>query len=303
MDPAHFWLAQELFRGVTLVKVMVAVSMVVGLSLMAEHVSPRFAGLVSGYPLGAAITLFFLGLEISPRFAAESAQHTVVGIIATEAFSFCYYQGSLLRSGGGKVARILVSTGAGLGAYFLVIGICQRIQTGVVVAALVSGCSIGAFNFLLRHVADATIDAKVPMSWGMLAGRALFAAAVIVLITASARLVGPVWAGLFSAFPMAMLPLCVIVHFTYRVEHVHAMIKNVPKGLGSVLLYSLTVCLTYPALGIYLGTAVAYGAATVYLVLIGVNWRTLSARPLNQIPGCKVSGTGTTAKGRGARRQ
>jgi hypothetical protein len=290
MDHANFWLAQELFRGVTLVKVMVAVSMVVGLSLLAEHVSPRFAGLVSGYPLGAAITLFFLGLEIGPRFAAESARHTMLGIIATEAFSFCYYQGSLLRSEGGKVARILVSAGAGLGAYFLVIGVCQRIQTGVVVAALVSGCSIVGFNFLLRHVADATIDAKVPMSWGMLAGRALFAAAVIVLITASARLVGPVWAGLFSAFPMAMLPLCVIVHFTYRVEHVHAMIKNVPRGLGSVLLYSLIVCLTYPALGIYLGTAVAYGAATVYLVLIGVNWRTLPAYPSGRVRGEKASG-------------
>jgi hypothetical protein len=290
MDHANFWLAQELFRGVTLVKVMVAVSMVVGLSLLAEHVSPRFAGLVSGYPLGAAITLFFLGLEIGPRFAAESARHTMLGIIATEAFSFCYYQGSLLRSEGGKVARILVSAGVGLGAYFLVIGVCQRIQTGVVVAALVSGCSIVGFNFLLRHVADATIDAKVPMSWGMLAGRALFAAAVIVLITASARLVGPVWAGLFSAFPMAMLPLCVIVHFTYRVEHVHAMIKNVPRGLGSVLLYSLIVCLTYPALGIYLGTAVAYGAATVYLVLIGVNWRTLPAYPSGRVRGEKASG-------------
>jgi hypothetical protein len=289
MDHAHFWLAQELFRGVTIVKVMVAISMVVTLSLLAEHVSPRFAGLVSGYPLGAAITLFFLGLEIGPRFAAASAQHTMLGLIATEAFSFFYYQGSLVRLGGSKVVRIVISAGAGLAAYFLVIGICQHIQTGVVVAALLSGCSLAAFTFLLRHIADATIDARVPMSWGMLAGRALFAAAVIVLITASARLVGPVWAGLFAAFPMAMLPLCVIVHFTYRVEHVHAMIKNIPRGLGSLLLYSLAVHLTYPALGIYLGTAVAYGVATAYLVLVGVNWRALLTYPSGRVREGRVS--------------
>ena len=33
---------------------------------VAERVSPRVAGLLSGYPLGAAIALFFMGLEIGP---------------------------------------------------------------------------------------------------------------------------------------------------------------------------------------------------------------------------------------------
>ena len=69
------------FKGLTLIKIGVAVFMVVGLSLIAEKVSTRFAGLVSGFPLGAAISLFFIGYEIEPSFAARSALFTILGLI------------------------------------------------------------------------------------------------------------------------------------------------------------------------------------------------------------------------------
>jgi hypothetical protein len=53
----------QIFQGITLIKIAVAVLMVVGLSVLAERVSTRFAGVVSGYPLGADITLYFYRLE------------------------------------------------------------------------------------------------------------------------------------------------------------------------------------------------------------------------------------------------
>ena len=47
-----------------LAKIATAIIAVVGLSLVAERVSPRVAGILSGYPLGTAIALFFIGIEL-----------------------------------------------------------------------------------------------------------------------------------------------------------------------------------------------------------------------------------------------
>ena len=75
-------------------KIIVTVGMVLSLSAVAERVSPRVAGLLSGYPLGAAIALFFMGLEIGPDFAAQSAVYTLVGLVASQVFVYGYYRAS-----------------------------------------------------------------------------------------------------------------------------------------------------------------------------------------------------------------
>ncbi|PSJ19146.1 hypothetical protein CVH10_24380, partial [Halomonas sp. ND22Bw] len=59
-----------------LAKLAVSSGVVLGLSMIAERVSTRGAGLLSGYPLGTAIALVIIGLELSPAFAADSAVHT-----------------------------------------------------------------------------------------------------------------------------------------------------------------------------------------------------------------------------------
>jgi hypothetical protein len=48
---------------------------------------------------------------------------------------------------------------------------------------------------------------------------------------------------------------------------VYAILKNVPKGLISLIIYSITVYIAYPAYGIYTGTALAYAIATLYLAV------------------------------------
>ncbi|MCE5337040.1 MAG: hypothetical protein LLG06_20870, partial [Desulfobacteraceae bacterium] len=119
----------------------------------------------------------------------------------------------------------------------------------------------------LEGVKDIKIDKKVKMGPMLLFVRALIAAVTIVLILSTAKMVGPTWAGLFSAFPNVMLPLMVIIHFSYSSDHTNVIIKNVPKGLASVVLYCFTVSLTYTEFGIYAGTVAAYGVATLYLAI------------------------------------
>ncbi len=256
----------ELFQVLTLVKTGTAVLMVVLLSVLAEVVSPRFAGVLSGYPLGAALSLFFMGFEISPRFAAQSALYTSVGVAATQAFAYCYFRASLAAWKLHAGLHILLASLAGVAGYFAAAAILRFLPTTRVTAILLPAFFIFVFIYLFRGVRNVKIQKRVSMSPKVLAFRSAFAACAIVLITSTAGMVGPGWAGLFAAFPMTMLPFVVIIHFTYGPEYAHAILKNVPKGLGSLAVYGVGVSVCYPAYGIYAGTAIAYGLATVYLV-------------------------------------
>lgn len=57
------------------------------------------------------------------------------------------------------------------------------------------------------------------------------------------------------------------MHVTYGKHHAHTILKNVPKGLGAIIAYALTVYFTYPTLNVAAGTLAAFGSATVYLLL------------------------------------
>ncbi|MBU2550173.1 MAG: hypothetical protein KKB20_17325 [Proteobacteria bacterium] len=268
MTAALFSLALDLAQGMALVKILVAVLMVVGLSLLAEHVSPRIAGVVSGYPLGAAISLFFIGYDLGPEFAARSAVYTAAGLAATQAFAAAYFLASWRMNGRPRLPAVLISTVVGLAGFFAVALAMHPLRVGLLAAGLLALGSILFFDRLLRNLTDAGIQNRVRTGPGIIITRALAAAVFIILVTSTARLVGPGWAGLFSAFPITMLPLIVIVHWTYRTEHVHTIIKNVPRGIGALAVYTLTVSLLYPRIGIYWGTLAAYAGATIYLVLL-----------------------------------
>jgi hypothetical protein len=261
------WLG-ELLQWMTLAKMGVAVVMVVGLSVLAETVSPRVAGILSGYPLGAAITLFFMGFEIGPDFAAQGAIYTLLGLVATQIFAYGYYLMSAITIGRGKSWGMLCGTFGGLGAYFLATWGFRWVTLSRWSAAFLAAGAIVAFDRLFSQVVNVRIQKRAPLTGVVLFLRCLIAGVFVVAITSTAKLAGPRWAGLFAAFPITMLPFVLIIHHSYEVRHVHAILKNVPRGIGALLVYALAVSFFYPLSGIGWGTLIAYGFATVYLVAL-----------------------------------
>ena len=246
--------------------------MVVSLSLIAEYSSPRFAGIVAGYPLGGAISLFFIGLEQGTDFAANSAVYTVIGLAATQAFVLGYYKVSALLININKKTNIVAASLGGLAAYLMVISALKLLPVNLTTAVVFALISIVFYNYLFKNIPNIKIKNRIKLNPKMLAARAFTAAAIILIVTGSAKLVGPKWAGLLAAFPITLFPLLVIVHVAYQTEHAHTIIKNVPRGLISLTIYAALVSLTYPELGIYQGTLIAYIGATVFLILIAFDF-------------------------------
>jgi hypothetical protein len=250
---------------VVVVKVVASVALVLALSLVAEYVSPKAAGMLAGYPLGAAIALFFVGLEIGPEYAGHSAVYTMMGLVATQAFVYCYFKANLVFRD--YRYSILLSSTAAMGGYAIVVWLLHFIPRNTILAICIPIASIFAFVHLFKEIQNVGIRQRVKLSKRVLLFRAVVAAVTILVITGIARSVGSAWTGLFSAFPITLFPLILIVHITYDMEHVHTIIKNFPLGLGSLIAYSLTVSLAYPRMGIYVGTLLGFTVATAYLLV------------------------------------
>ena len=86
-----------------LTKAVIAGAIVLGLSAIAERLSPRIAGIVSGAPLGALISYYLLGIEKGINFVAYHAvsirvasfnalKSTLVGLAAFLAGAFVIHE-------------------------------------------------------------------------------------------------------------------------------------------------------------------------------------------------------------------
>ncbi len=248
-------------ESVFFVKLFLSIFTVLVLSLVVDHAGPRVAGILSGYPIGAAIALFFYGVEIGPEFAARSAIYTLAGLVATQFFVYFYYKSSLWF---GKF-RVAICSLAAVSGFFLVAWLLHFIELNRFFATLIPVVSVFVFIGLFREIENAGAGNRIRMTPKILVFRAVVSAGLILVVTGTAKWAGERWAGLFSAFPVTLFPLILIVHLTYGTGHVHTIIKNFPVGLGSLIVYCLTVSFAYPALGIYSGTLVSFIAATAYL--------------------------------------
>lgn len=260
-----------------LLKVIVTVVVVTGLSVVAERVSPRVAGILAGYPAGSAISLFFIGVELGADFAGASAFYNILGVTSLLSFLFIYYQVSRrLRRFQVLMASVFASAG-----FLVITGGLNALHLPPWGGLLVTVIAIPLFQRLYQSIPNAQITTRVRLGLRVLLFRAALSATIILTVTGVAHLVGPDLAGLFSAFPATVFPLLLIIHTGYGPRQAHTIIKNFPTGLWSLLLYSLTVSLTYPRLGIVWGTVLSFAVATAYLFgLAVVQKRRTVAKPL-----------------------
>ena len=87
-----------------------------------------------------------------------------------------------------------------MAAYGLTAWMLSRIPMTWISAPVIAAGSMLVAGRLFRRIPDAAIRQTIRLGPGVTLVRAAFAALVILAITGAARLVGPRWAGLFSAF-------------------------------------------------------------------------------------------------------
>ena len=57
-----------------------------------------------------------------------------------------------------------------------------------------------------------------------------------------------------------------IIHITYGAASTHALIRNFPLGVGSVVLYVGSLAFTFPSLGVIAGSMASLVISSTYLI-------------------------------------
>jgi hypothetical protein len=261
--------------GILIAKIAVTMVVVVGLSLIAEHVSTRLAGILAGYPHGIAIVLYFIGLEQGVEFAAQASIYAIGGLAANILLAYVYF---LICRQPRWINLFLASVG-GVAAFLSFSFILTQFKINQLVASLVAVTMIILVAALLRGVKNIPIGQRVRIRYLDIFLRALLATMIVLMITQAAYVIGPDWAGLLAGFPVVTFPLLLIIHIQYGQQQIATMVKNYPFGLMSLVVFTLTVSFAFPTFGMNLGTLIGFIVATIYLVVQSslVNKRPLKA--------------------------
>lgn len=255
--------------GLLLLKAIVSIAIVVGLSIAAERSGPRLAGLLIGLPLGAGMVVIFTGYEQGADFAAASAIHMVPGFATTVVFIYIYGLIAARQNIGGLRGVVMPSLAANAGYGIAAWGLSQfQMPLMYSIPFLIVSIIIG-FR-IMSSLPDKPITARVTFGWKVLAFRAGMATTVIVIITSIAGQIGPQWTGILTAYPITLFPLILVLHITYAGAEVAAVLKHVPFALGSVTSFCIAIVFATPAVGLVWGVLLAYVAAAVYLLTVSV---------------------------------
>jgi len=246
-----------------LLKLVVTMVAVVGLSLVAERLSTRLAGVLAGFPHGIAIVLWFIGTEQGAEFAARAAGFATAGLGANVVLAWTY--GEVARRAGAGVRAVAMAALGGVAAFLAVAAALNMLAPGPLLAPVVAVALIGLARLLVGLWPAPAALVKPPLRLGELLARAALAGAIVVAVTGLAALIGPQWAGLLAGFPVVSFPLLVILHLGHGPGPVMAVVRHYPFGIVALVVFTLVARWGFVALGVTGGTLAGLGAAVIWL--------------------------------------
>lgn len=248
-----------------IVKSIAVVALVLSLSYIAEKVSPKVSGILSGLPVGSSITLLFFAVENGVDYVTKVALYNIHGLFAALAFSIGYYISTFYK---GKF-EIFMSLLISFIAYLTIAFILAYVPPHVVLTPLIVITLMLIASIYFAKKENFAIDKKVKTSISDIFFRSLLTISIFLVISSLPKYVPSNIAGIFSSFPTILLPLMLIIHFRHSRLQARTVIKNTPFGLSSVVIYSLVVYFAYAKIGIVFGTIVALIASVLYVVIQG----------------------------------
>lgn len=248
-----------------IIKSIAVVALVLSLSYIAEKVSPKVSGILSGLPVGSSITLLFFAIENGVDYVTNVALYNIHGLFAALAFSIGYYISTFYK---GKF-EIFMSLLISFIAYLIIAFILAYVPPHVVLTPLIVITLMLIASIYFAKKENFAIDKKVKTSISDIFFRSLLTISIFLVISSLPKYVPSNIAGIFSSFPTILLPLMLIIHFRHSRLQARTVIKNTPFGLSSVVIYSLVVYFAYAKIGIVFGTIVALIASVLYVVIQG----------------------------------
>ena len=239
--------------------------LVLTLSFVAEKLSPKISGILSGLPLGSSITLIFFAIENGVDYVTKVALYNIHGLFAALAFSIGYYISTFYK---GKF-EIFLSLLISFISYLVIAFILAYVPPHVFFTPFIVIVLMLIATIYFAKKENFSIDKKIKTSVNDILFRSILTIFIFLVVSSLPKYVPSNIAGIFSSFPTVLLPLMLIIHFRHSNLQARTIIKNTPFGLSSVVIYSLIVYFSYSKIGILYGTILALFCSVLYVLLQG----------------------------------
>lgn len=228
------------------------------LSIFAERVHERIAGIIISFPTTIALSFFFIGWAISPEKVVEVAPVIpfMEGVVMI--FTVVYLYLSKIKIS--KIPSMALCVFGSLSVWFVLTLSLVVVQISNIWISLAGYIVLTAIAYYFITFKSHTISVYSALRYSNLEkiGRAIFAGAVIALSVYLSKTLGPIWGVVFGAFPAVYLSTMTIVYWHYDSPYLFKVWKNSPLGSMVFLIYALSVMYTFPAFGLIWGTLVSY---------------------------------------------
>ena len=239
--------------------------LVLTLSFVAEKLSPKISGILSGLPLGSSITLIFFAIENGVDYVTKVALYNIHGLFAALAFSIGYYISTFYK---GKF-EIFLSLLISFISYLVIAFILAYVPPHVFFTPFIVIVLMLIATIYFAKKENFSIDKKIKTSVNDILFRSILTIFIFLVVSSLPKYVPSNIAGIFSSFPTVLLPLMLIIHFRHSNLQARTIIKNTPFGLSSVVIYLLIVYFSYSKIGILYGTILALFCSVLYVLIQG----------------------------------
>lgn len=244
-----------------LLKLFLVPGLVALITLAGRRWGPAVAGWLSGFPVVAGPTLFFIALDQGAAFAAQAAHVTLMAVLGNVAFGVTYAWMATRH-------RWPLCAAAGVLAFALVgwALVLMHLPPWVALAMALAGLPLAARG-MPRTV---FVNPGRAVSRWELPVRCAAAGALVTTVTLSASELGPVGSGMLTIFPIMGMVLGVFSHIAWGGQGAIHLLSGLVKGLYAFVVFCFALVLALPPLG----TAAAFGLALgVALVVQGLTFQ------------------------------
>lgn len=241
-----------LILKLTLTPLLIAVA-----TLAARRWGPTVGGWVAGLPLTSGPISAFMAVEQGRQFAADSAQTSILGMIAVAAFCVAYARAA--RRFGWQIS--------------LALAFCCYTPAVLLLAGFEFSLASGTFLTLavlclaLRVLGPAAAAAPyVVAPWWDIPLRMLTATAMVVTLTALAAYLGPAVSGLLLPFPVFTCVMATFSHSQYGEAAVHQFLRGIITAAFGFVAFYIVLAMT---VGEY-SLTLAFLLATLAVVVVNL---------------------------------
>lgn len=236
-------------------KLLMTPILMLAISLAGKRWGTQIGGLLSGLPVTSALVMLFLSLEQGEVFASQAVPGALAGVAAVQATCLFYYW---------VTQRVSAFVGCIVALLFFAVAALATSHLGWVALSVVATLLlVVAIVVATSQPAQACSARYVPMPRWVIPMRMMTATLLLLVITASATMLGPVVSGMLAPVPVIAWPLAVFAHVQGGRHELGAIVRGNAIGAVGVVGFYLALQSTLLQWGAVLSISLAVLLAVV----------------------------------------